>query len=81
MIVLALLILAGCTSNGSKGREKGVIDSLSTVFYDILGNDPDRALAFTDSLEGAGVWSLWPTAEGRRCIRRSISRECRKCMS
>jgi len=57
MALLALLLLAGCTSNGSKGREKGVIDSLSTVFYDILGNDPDRALAFTDSLEGAGVWS------------------------
>lgn len=54
--ILALLILAGCTGEKSK-TPTPVIDSLSTVFYDILGSDPERALAFTDSLEKAGIYS------------------------
>lgn len=56
-MVLLVLLLAGCTNKGGNVHHKDMMDSLSTAFYDILGNDPERALAFTDSLEQVGVYS------------------------
>ena len=65
MMLVLLLLLAGCTGKKNKTRNRPLIDSLSSVFYDILGDDPVRALAFVDSLEQEGIYSE-PLANCRR---------------
>ena len=66
VMAVVLLLLAGCKRNNAMNGTTPQTDSLKAVFYDMMASQPERALAFVDSLENEGVIS-----EGLANIRRS----------
>ena len=52
-----ILMMTGCTGQRNKWEQDVVIDSLTTILYDIMSDQPERALAFIDSLENEGFYS------------------------
>jgi len=56
ILLLAVIAIAGCQSKSvSKRGNEVLIDSLSAVLYDLMGDHPDEALALVDSLEREGL--------------------------
>ena len=58
LLFSAVLLLIGCSGKGTRQKARQyVADSLTSVLYDIMGGDPEKALNYVDSLENAGVYS------------------------
>jgi len=56
-IVGLLLLLAACTGSKHGNVQKADADSLKAKYYELLGDDPEQALSFVDSMEHAEVLS------------------------
>jgi serine phosphatase RsbU (regulator of sigma subunit) len=55
---IALALLVSCNGKTVESHDnKALIDSLSAVLYDLMGEQPEAALAMVDSLEREGVYS------------------------
>ena len=52
-----ILLMTGCKGHQNKWEKNVAIDSLSSILYDIMSDQPERALAFIDSLEREGIYS------------------------
>jgi len=58
LLFAAVLLMVGCTSKEARRKaQMEAVDSLTSMIYDIMGEDPSRALDFVDSLQRAGVYS------------------------
>ena len=58
LLIAVILLIAGCKGKETRQKVlKDTADSLTSVLYDMMGGDPDRALDYVDSLEAAGVYS------------------------
>ncbi len=55
--ILSLLLLSSCSGRHTKHTKKFLIDSLTSVVYDLMGDEPERAMSLVDSLEREGVYS------------------------
>ena len=57
LLIIAVMLLTSC--NGKKIvnlDNKALTDSLSTVFYELMDDQPEAALAMVDSLEQEGIY-------------------------
>ena len=52
-----ILLMTGCKGQRNKWENDVVIDSLTTVLYNMMSDQPERALAFIDSLREEGYYS------------------------
>jgi len=57
IIVAVVLLMTGCTGqHGGWGKDVS-IDSLTSILYDMMSDQPEQALAFIDSLKNEGIYS------------------------
>ena len=53
-----LVLCMGCTGKTTRQKaHRQIVDSLTSVFFEKMGNDPEQALNYVDSLEAEGVYS------------------------
>lgn len=57
LLLLVLLVLGGCAGRQAQRTKKILIDSMTSVVYNLMGDEPERAMALVDSLEQEGVYS------------------------
>ena len=57
LVLLTLLLLSGCTSRKQQLKNASNADSLTAVFYDMVADEPEKALQLIDSLEAEGLCS------------------------
>ena len=57
LMLLVVLLLSACTGKRQQAKNAVKADSLTGVFYDLMGEQPERALDFIDSMESEGLWS------------------------
>ena len=58
ILILSVVAMMGCKGKNIRSHKNtGVTDSLSAVLYDLMGDNPDAALALVDSMEREGMVS------------------------
>ena len=57
IIVAVVLLITGCTGQYDRWKKDVAIDSLTSILYDMMSDQPKQALAFIDSLKDEGIYS------------------------